>query len=336
MGCSPGSPCNPSPLPMIYAAYPANCADIPNGCCPTSKTVYDGPNLPNTGIDNKDTVSVAFDKIDDALNPTTIVQNFINIISANPPLAVLFCDLVGNCGITTTSTTSTTSTTTTAAPLPLRLLYETEFDFPAADPYNVNDWNDEFDLPIHGNPFTSVTIVGNEVFLYGGSNITLWYDIFGDVDYILEIDDQAGCIVALEDACLEYGSKTYVNLPACTIGSNDVFYSNDLLTYLNLPNLIYAGNYMFGGCEVLTTFNLPSLKVIGSYCFSDCFAATTFYIPECIALGGGTYDDGVFAGITGNTITLTISQIINTCYGGGPDYDVQVLQANNTVTLVVV
>lgn len=110
MGCSPGTPCNPSPLPMIYAAYPANCADIPNGCCPTSKTVYDGPNLPNTGIDNKDTVSVAFDKIDDALDPTTIVQNFINIISANPPLAVIFCNLVSTC-LTTTTTTTTTSPT---------------------------------------------------------------------------------------------------------------------------------------------------------------------------------------------------------------------------------
>lgn len=107
MGCSPGSPCNPSPLPMIYAAYPANCADIPNGCCPTSKTLYDGPNLPNTGIENKDNVSVAFHKIDDALDPTTIVQNFINIISANPSLAVLFCDLVDNCLSTTTTSTTT-------------------------------------------------------------------------------------------------------------------------------------------------------------------------------------------------------------------------------------
>lgn len=117
MGCSPGTPCNPYPLPMVYAAYSGDCANIPNGCCPTSKTLYDGPNLPNTGIENKDNVSVAFDKIDDALDPTTIVQNFINIISANPPLAVLFCDLVGNCPtISTTSTTSTTTITTTACP----------------------------------------------------------------------------------------------------------------------------------------------------------------------------------------------------------------------------
>lgn len=108
MGCSPGSPCNPSPLPMVYAAYPANCKDVPNGCCPTSKTLYDGPGLPNTGIDTKDNVSVAFDKIDDALDPITIVQNFISILSTNPALAVLFCDLVSSCGIIPTTTSTTT------------------------------------------------------------------------------------------------------------------------------------------------------------------------------------------------------------------------------------
>lgn len=333
MGCSPGSPCNPSPLPMIYAAYPANCADIPNGCCPTSKTVYDGPNLPNTGIDNKDIVSVAFDKIDDALNPTTIVQNFINIVSANPPLAVLFCDLVGNCGITTTSTTTST---TTAAPLPLRLLYSDINDSYIPDPENVNDWNDGFNLPDYGTPFTSVVVDGNEVFLYGGSNITLWYDIFGDVDYILEIDDQAGCITALTNGCLEYGRKTYVSLPGCTIAGNDAFYGNDLLTYLNMPNLVHAGDYMFASCEILTTFNFPSLKFIGSFCFTDCYAMTTMYIPECILLGPNEYDDGVFYNIIGNNITLTISMIVATNNGGGADGDVTILEANNTVTLVIV
>jgi len=156
MGCSPGSPCNPSPLPMIYAAYPANCVDIPNGCCPTSKTLYDGPNLPNTGIDNKDTVSVAFDKIDDALDPTTIVQNFINIISVNPALAVIFCNLVGNCNIpTTTSTststsTSTTTVTTTACPQSYLYNYYAIEDSRNLAPAgwhvpSLSEWTDLFD-----------------------------------------------------------------------------------------------------------------------------------------------------------------------------------------------
>lgn len=326
MGCSPGSPCNPYPLPMVYAAYPANCADIPNGCCPTSKTVYDGPNLPNTGIENKDTVSVAFKDIDDALSPTTIVQNFINIINSNPSLAVLFCDLVGNC----------TTTTTTTAPLPLRLLYDDITNVPVADPENVNDWNEAFDLPNLGNPFTSVTVVGNEVFLYGGSDIALWYYIFGDTGSILEIDDQAGCITSLTDACLEYNNLTYVSLPGCITGAYDALYTNELLTYLNMPNLVYAGNYMFASCQTLTTFNFPSLKVIGNQCFTDCLAMTTMYIPKCVYLGQDEIDNNVFAGIVGNTITLTISNVINFIYGDNPDGDVQTLQANNTVTLVVV
>jgi len=108
MGCYPGSPCNPSP-PVVYAAYPSNCAPLDNICCPTSTIVYDGPNLPNSGVDNKDTVNVALDKLDDTLNPVSLAQTFINTILTNPSLAVIFCDLVQSC-------LSTTTTTTTAIP----------------------------------------------------------------------------------------------------------------------------------------------------------------------------------------------------------------------------
>lgn len=230
-----------------------------------------------------------------------------------------------------------TTTTTTAEPLPLRLLYDDINDSYIADPENVDDWNDRFGLPEFGTPFTSVTIIGNEAFLYGGSNITLTYDIFGDVDSILEIDDDAGCIVALTDACLEYGRKTSVSLPACKVGATDAFYGNDLLTYLNLPSLVYAGPSMFHACEILQSFNFPELLVIGDQCFYECYAATEFYIPKCVQLGPSADDDFVFFNISGNNITLTISEVINfVSFGGNPDGDVVYLQTYNTVTLVVV
>jgi len=53
-------------------------------------------------------------------------------------------------------------------------------------------------------------------------------------------------------------------------------------------------------------------------------------LPSCATLGSTTGDDNVFVNITGNTITLTILTATAT------DGDVVTLQANNTVTLILV
>lgn len=311
MSCNCANNCHDAFCPQYLQAVTTPCNEP--GCdqqLTTDCVIYTGPDIPCLGL-------------------TTGMQ-LTEIL-----LSILY-DLHPECNPITTTTTTSTTTTTTAAPLPLRLLYSDINNSYIADPENVNDWNDGFNLPDYGTPFTSVVVDGNEVFLYGGSNITLWYDIFGDVDAILEIDDQAGCITSLTNGCLEYGHKTYVSLPECTIAGNNVFYANDEITYLNMPKLEYAGESAFGFCEILTTFNFPALKFVGNYCFANCYAMTSMYIPECIFIGPNPGDDGVFGGIGFNNITLTISTVASIIYYGGVDDDVAALQANNTVTLNIV
>ena len=106
---------NPCYTPEGQTAGPAYCIG-------TNNVKYTGPNLPNTGIETNNNVTVALQKIDEALDPVELVQNIIIAINQNPSLQVMFCALVNSCGITPTTTTtssststSTTTTTTTAA-----------------------------------------------------------------------------------------------------------------------------------------------------------------------------------------------------------------------------
>ena len=77
-----------------------------------------------------------------------------------------------------------TTTSTTTAILPLRMLFSniSEVDAIIGDSANVSDWNTYFDLPAFGTPFTSVSVTGDEVKLYGGSNIIIKEELFDQVD----------------------------------------------------------------------------------------------------------------------------------------------------------
>lgn len=124
MACVPGTPCFEN---TVNAYYPQQCN---NGAfagypIPTSAVQYNGPDLPNSGIDTGDILTLALQKLDNALEPIELVQTLITVINQNPSLKVMFCTLVNSCSITpTTSTTSsstststsTSSTTTTATP----------------------------------------------------------------------------------------------------------------------------------------------------------------------------------------------------------------------------
>lgn len=118
MACLPGTPCSPVQVNTVYpkkcnngwfAGYPIN----------TNLICYNGPNLPNTGVDTGDNLNLVLEKIDQELDPVSLVQTILQTILANPSLNVSFCTLVNACvGTTTTTTTSsTTTTTTTAAPV---------------------------------------------------------------------------------------------------------------------------------------------------------------------------------------------------------------------------
>lgn len=130
MGCSsPNIPCNPV---HVTAVYPKKCnngwfAGYP---IPTSLVCYDGTILPNSGVNPHDNLNVVLQKLDLALDPTTLVQNMIQVINDNPSLLVAFCTLVNSCVLTPTTTTSTTTvaptTTTTTTEQPTTTTTTTE------------------------------------------------------------------------------------------------------------------------------------------------------------------------------------------------------------------
>jgi stress response protein SCP2 len=66
-------------------------------CTVTRCSKYDGDNLPNTGIKTGDTVTVALQKVDNALNPLTITQTILTTLQNNSSLRAQFCVLIGNC-----------------------------------------------------------------------------------------------------------------------------------------------------------------------------------------------------------------------------------------------
>lgn len=68
---------------------------------------YNGPNLPNTGINTGNTLTLALEKIDLYLTPESLVQTLIQMIQSNPSLNVSFCTLVNTCVANSTTTTTT-------------------------------------------------------------------------------------------------------------------------------------------------------------------------------------------------------------------------------------
>ena len=182
------------------------------------------------------------------------------------------------------------------------------------DATNVSDWNSFLDLPSFGNPFISVEVVGNEVKLYGGNNITIKENTFFDDTYLIEVIDGAGCVIAINTDSFSYQSNiTTLYFPECvdiTGGAyidagafylltsltsmyfpkleaidNQCFADCDSLTTIDLPNLISAGDDSFYGCNSLTSVNLPLLTTAGDYCFAECINLITISLPLIETVG---------------------------------------------------
>lgn len=108
MACQPGSPCSPI---HVNSVYPKKCnngwfAGYP---IPTNLICYNGPNLPNTGVNTSDNLNLVLEKMDNALTPEALVQTILQTIQATPSLNVSFCNLVNSCVANNTTTTTTTT-----------------------------------------------------------------------------------------------------------------------------------------------------------------------------------------------------------------------------------
>jgi hypothetical protein len=183
------------------------------------------------------------------------------------------------------------------------------------DSSNVEDWNIFFDLPTYGSSFTSVTIVGNKVKLFGGSGIHLKDSLFSNNTSLVEVNDSTNCVITAGSYC---------------------FYSCTSLLRVSLPELTTADNNCFSTCTSLTSIFLPLLTTALGFCFASCYSLRKINLPSCTNLGGESGYYYVFYLISNNIITLTITETLMTCNFGTPDGDIEYLQANNTVTIIQV
>jgi hypothetical protein len=186
--------------------------------------------------------------------------------------------------------TSTTTSTTTEAPLQaLRLTFDSieNADLLVGDSSDVNDWNTFFDLPTYGNPFTSVEVVGNEVRLFGGSEITIKDQLFDQPDglgiHLIEVRDEALCVVAAGYDC--FGYEDNIGCPN--------------LTTAIFPAMLTAGNHCFdNNPSSLVNVDFSSLTIAGI----KCFGSAAFVDPDFPVLSP-ILSDGLFS----NCVNLTDS-----------------------------
>ena len=63
MACAPGVPCNDPRRPFPLAG--TDC----DSSCPvdSNRVVYDGPNLPQSGVNTGDCLTISLEKLDDAI-----------------------------------------------------------------------------------------------------------------------------------------------------------------------------------------------------------------------------------------------------------------------------
>lgn len=95
MACLPGMPCY-SATSLVFPFLDTGCGES-TSCFTSNKIIYNGPNLPCTGIQTMDTVEVAFQKIDERMCSDQFVSHIINTIENNPVLKAYFCQLVSSC-----------------------------------------------------------------------------------------------------------------------------------------------------------------------------------------------------------------------------------------------
>lgn len=106
MSCLPGMPCYG---PLVKITYPNGCDPYANRIIDSEFVEYSGDNLPCTGIQTCDSLTVALQKIDEKICSSELVAQIIQTISNDDILKAYFCQLVSSCPIVIETTTTTTT-----------------------------------------------------------------------------------------------------------------------------------------------------------------------------------------------------------------------------------
>ena len=103
MACLPGMPCFG---PVRGPVYPEGMGPCVMPCIDAQYIIYNGNNLPCTGVQTGDTLYLALEKIDTQVCPENMLNDILTLIRVNPTFQTQFCELVNACIPTTTTTTT--------------------------------------------------------------------------------------------------------------------------------------------------------------------------------------------------------------------------------------
>lgn len=128
-----------------------------------------------------------------------------------------------------------------------------------------------------------------------------------------------------------WGNSSIVEFPENVLKGSDIISIRDSGIGVTL---LSAGS--LSACPDLQSVSFPWVVDIRNYTFAGCYHLNKVNIPSCEYLGEGTENNNVFIDIIGNTIDLTIPSALMTCHDGGPDKDINYLNANNTVIITTI
>jgi hypothetical protein len=210
------------------------------------------------------------------------------------------------------------------------------WNYQVQDYNDINEWNTFFGLPTNGAPFTDVEVdtVHQRITLFGNGPLVLKSFLFYLNYNIKYLFDYGRRVIACNERT--FGPSSIILFKSAT---NRYFGDGIFLNATNLeecisPNLLEGGSALFYGCNKLEAIEYPRLKYwTGTQALQGASSIKSIKLHSLEQFGDTTGNDSFFVGISGNNILLEIPAALMTCDDGDPDGDIQLLQANNNVTI---
>jgi len=202
MACLPGSPCNPL---VVNTVYPKKCNNGWFAGYPISSNLicYNGPNLPNTGVNTNDNLNLVLEKIDAELDPVTLAATLLQVIGTNATLLAAFCEIANLCASYTTTTTTTTvapTTTTTTTVEPTTTTTTTTLP--------VGIYSFEMKYSAIGGTEACAEVTSN-VYYSNSATLNLFSGLTTDVAFTIPATDGYYCLAA---GCPNSASKQWIQI----------------------------------------------------------------------------------------------------------------------------
>lgn len=138
-----------------------------------------------------------------------------------------------------------------------------------------------------------------------------------------------------------YTSKTSNGTTVKLYGGSNVEIAAYAFEGDTLVSIVDTGTViaLLGHCfldSAVESVTVPNCAIIGNSCFENATNLHTVYVPSCTTLGSSVADNGVFGGIVGTTIDVTVAVSLQTADTGNPDGDLVSLDGANTATITYV